>query len=300
MKINGIFKNFTDGLAVFLAVLIAVYIMTGYIKTDSGKNASLSMTEKIEKLITTQSYRIYINIFLLLVLSAVVGILIRRLPSLGVVASALPLAYELFLLTQKLLTKYPTAVILFTAAHAVGALLYAEVSDRSGRTRLARPLGAAIVGTLGAAFSAYTAVLCERVLTSADAVAELKTHGLVPGVAVQTIRGAIDRIYAVYLTEGTSTARTLGSEYLKSLGESGVCAAFRRTVEGDHISAYLGVAVLLFGAAILGIYLSSKKLWWARSLISCIPCAVIAVLLIGESIGAGGIVLLLAALYLIV
>ncbi len=300
MKINGKFKSFTDGLAIFLAVLIAVYILTGYIKSDSGKNTSMTMSEKIEKLITTSSYRIYINIFLLLVFSAAVGILLRRWPVLGAMASVLPLAYELFLLTQKLLTKYPTAVILFTAAHAAGALLYAEFSDRAGRTNFAHPAATALVGTLGAAFSAHTAVLCGRVLSSAETMAKLKSHGLAPSAAVGTIRGAVDRIYAVYLTEGSSTARTLGSDYLKSLGDSGVRAAFRRTVEGDQFSAYLGASVLLFGAAILVFYLSSKKLVWVKTLVACVPLAVISVLLICESLGAAGIVLLLAALYLII
>lgn len=300
MKINGRFKSFTDGLAIFLAVLIAIYIMTGYIKSDSGKSVSMSMSEKVEKLITTPAYRIYINIFVLLLISAAVGIFLRRWPALGVAASALPLAYELFLLTQKLLTKYPTAVILFTAAHAAGALLYAEVSDRSSRTRLARPAATALVGTLGAAFSAHTAVLCGRVAASESTAAELARHGLVPSPAVKTIPGAIDRIYAVYLTEGSSTARTLGSDHLKALGESGVRAAYRRAVEGDQMAAYLGVALLLFGAAVLGFYLSSKKLGWARLLVALVPLSVISVLLIGESLSAGGIVLLLAALYLIV
>lgn len=300
MKINGRFKSFTDGLAIFLAVLIAIYILTGYIKSDSGKNVSMSMSEKVEKLITTPAYRIYIDIFVLLLVSAAVGIFLRRWPALGVVASALPLAYELFLLTQKLLTKYPTAVILFTAAHAAGALLYAEVSDRSLRTRLARPAAAALVGTLGAAFSAHTSVLCGRVAASEATAAELARHGLAPSPAVKTIPGAIDRIYAVYLTEGSSTARTLGADHLKALGESGVRAAYRRAVEGDQMAAYLGVALLLFGAAVLVFYLFSKKLGWARLLVALVPLSVISVLLIGESLSAAGIVLLLAALYLIV
>lgn len=66
------------------------------------------------------------------------------------------------------------------------------------------------------------------------------------------------------------------------------------------MAAYLGVALLLFGAAVLVFYLSSKKLGWARLLVALVPLFVISVLLIGESLSAAGIVLLLAALYLIV
>ena len=39
MKINAKFKSFTDGLAIFLAVLIAVYLMTGFIQIGSKKSS---------------------------------------------------------------------------------------------------------------------------------------------------------------------------------------------------------------------------------------------------------------------
>ena len=32
------FKSFTDGLAIFLAILIAIYLMVGFIKLDNGKS----------------------------------------------------------------------------------------------------------------------------------------------------------------------------------------------------------------------------------------------------------------------
>ena len=81
------FKSFTDGLAIFLAILIAIYLMVGFIKLDNGKSEPMKAAEKVEKLLDTASYRVYINIMLMLVLSAAVGIILRRLPWLGIPAA---------------------------------------------------------------------------------------------------------------------------------------------------------------------------------------------------------------------
>lgn len=289
------FKSFTDGLAIFLAILIAIYLMVGFIKLDNGKSEPMKAAEKVEKLLDTASYRVYINIMLMLVLSAAVGIILRRLPWLGIPAAALPLFYELFLLSEKLLTKYPTGVILFTAAHAAGAIAYAALSDRRGMTVCSTAFGGAIAALMGAGVSAYVAVLSGRVTAFADTLATIRTRGVIIPDAVKPIRGAVGRIYSVCLTEGEQSARSLSSEYLESLGKSGARAAFFGSVEGDEMRTYIGIAVLFFGAAVLGFVLAARHFGTLAGIAACIPGAVTAVMLANERLSAGGIILLAAS-----
>lgn len=292
---NSKCKSFTDGLAIFLALLIAIYLMIGYIKSDTHKGEPLSMLERIEKTLSTSSYRVYFNIFLLLALSAAVGIIFRRLPWLAVPFAVLPLFYELFLLTEKLLTKYPTGVILFTAAHAAGAVAYAAYCDKKRLTLCSAAVGGGLVALGGAAFAGYIAVLCERVHAFSETLALMRTKGVVVHDAVKTMSGAVGRIYSVYLTEGSSAARTLSSEYFETLGKSGARSAFLGSVSGDETRAYAGVCVLFFGAAVLAFVLSVRGTYRLSVAASAIPAVVVTVLLINEKLSAGGIVLLGAA-----
>lgn len=289
------FKSFTDGLAIFLAILIAIYLMVGFIKLDNGKSEPMKAAEKVEKLLDTASYRVYINIMLMLVLSAAVGIILRRLPWLGIPAAVLPLFYELFLLSEKLLTKYPTGVILFTAAHAAGAIAYAALCDRRGMTVCSTAFGGAIAALMGAGVSAYVAVLSGRVTAFADTLATIRTRGVIIPDAVKPIRGAVGRIYSVCLTEGAQSARSLSSEYLESLGKSGARAAFFGSVEGDEMRTYIGIAVLFFVAAVLGFVLAARHFGTLAGIAACIPGAVTAVMLANERLSAGGIILLAAS-----
>ena len=239
------FKSFTDGLAIFLAILIAIYLMVGFIKLDNGKSEPMKAAEKVEKLLDTASYRVYINIMLMLVFSAAVGIILRRLPWLGIPAAALPLFYELFLLSEKLLTKYPTGVILFTAAHAAGAIAYAALCDRRGMTVCSTAFGGAIAALMGAGVSAYVAVLSGRVAAFADTLDTIRTRGVIIPDAVKPIRGAVGRIYSVCLTEGAQSARSLSSEYLESLGKSGARAVM---LANERLSAG---GIILLAASVL-------------------------------------------------
>lgn len=292
---NQKFKSFTDGLAIFLAVLIAIYLLTGYIKTDNHKGDPLTMSEKVEKLFSTSSYRVYLNILLLLSFSAAVGIILRRLPWLAVPVAALPLFYELFLLTEKLLTKYPTGVILLTAAHTAGAVAYAAYCDKKRLTAYSSAIGGSLVALFGSAFAGFAAILCERIHAFSDTLALLRAKGIIVHDAVKPLRGAIGRIYSVYLTEGSSAARSLSSDYFETLGKSGARSAFLGSVSGDETRAYAGVCVLFFGAAVLAFVLSVKKLYRLSFAVSAVPAVAMTVLLINEKLSAGGVVLLAAS-----
>lgn len=299
MKINAKFKSFTDGLAIFLAVLIAVYLMTGFIqigsKNSSGSSGKLSFTEKIEKMLDNAAYRGYFHIFILLILSASVGIILRRLPWLSVIAAMLPLLYELDLLTSKLLNKYPTGVILLTASHLAGAIAYAAYCDRNRLTRLCCPLAGATTGLCGFGFAAYISVLAERVAASADTLATLRDGSVIVPNAVRPIPGAVGRIYAVFLSEGASEARALSSEYLQSIGKTGVRVNFFGSVDGAEAGVYAGLCLVFLGAAVAAFVLAGWRLYRLSFAVSCLPAAVCAIRLINEKLSAGGVILLAIA-----
>ena len=299
MKINAKFKSFTDGLAIFLAVLIAVYLMTGFIqigsKNSSGSSGKLSFTEKIEKMLDNAAYRGYFHIFILLILSASVGIILRRLPWLSVIAAMLPLLYELDLLTSKLLNKYPTGVILLTASHLAGAIAYAAYCDRNRLTRLCCPLAGVATGLCGFGFAAYISVLAERVAASADTLATLREGSVIVPNAVRPIPGAVGRIYAVFLSEGASEARALSSEYLQSIGKTGVRVNFFGSVDGAEAGVYAGLCLVFLGAAVAAFVLAGWRLYRLSFAASCLPAAVCAIRLINEKLSAGGVILLAIA-----
>ncbi len=295
MKTKAKFKSFTDGLAVFLAVLIAIYFLIGFMKTDSKDGQKLSFTEKIEKMMDNAVYKGYFHILLLLILSAAVGIILRRMPWLSVMTASFALFYELNMLTCKLLSRYPTGVILFTAAHLAGAVAYAAYCDHGKLTRLACPFGGFAVGLVGAGFSAYIASLCERAAACAETVALLRSESVIINNAVIPIPGAVNRIYSVFVSEGREAARTLCNEYFGSLGKNGVRSNFLSSVDGSQAGFYLGMWLVFLGAATLAFVLSGKVFYRLSAIASCLPLAVCTLRLINEQLSAGGVVLLAAA-----
>ena len=289
------FKSFTDGIAIFLVVLIAIYLLTGIIKADNPKGEPLTLKDKVMKVFDTAAYRSYISIMLLLIFSAATGIILRRLPWLAVLNASLTLTFELYLLTCRMLPKYPTGVILFTAAHLGGAVAYAAYCDRKGSTRLACAASGGVVGLFGAGFAAYVAVLAGRVASCADTSAALQKYGLTLSDAVRPIRGAVDRIYSVLHSEGGSAARLLSEDYTNSLGRAGVGPTFYASVEGGQLGTYMGVCIMFFGVAVLAFAISGMGYRRLSFALSCVPVAVVSVMLANEKLSAGGIVLLAAA-----
>ncbi len=291
------FKSFTDVLAIFLALLVAVYLVTGYIGIDgtAADGEKLGMLERVEKLLDKDAYRGYFHIFILLVLSAAVGIILRRLPWLSVAVAALTLCFELNLLNTKMLAKYPTGVILFTAAHLAGSIAYAAQCDKEKLTRLSVPLGGLVVGLAGSGFAAYIARLSERVAASADIVTLLRQEAVVISDAVKTLPGAVDRIYMVFSSEGYYSARELAADYLNSLGNTGIRVNFLASIDGTEPEVYAGLAVAFFGAAVLAFLLSGCGSRLCSFVVSCLPTALAAILLINEKLPSGGIMLLAAA-----
>ena len=289
------FKSFTDGIAIFLVVLIAIYLLTGIIKADNPKGEPLTLKDKVMKVFDTAAYRSYISIMLLLIFSAATGIILRRLPWLAVLTASLTLTFELYLLTCRMLPKYPTGVILFTAAHLGGAVAYAAYCDRKGSTLLACAASGGVVGLFGAGFAAYVAVLAGRVASCADTSAALQKYGLTLSDAVRPIRGAVDRIYSVLHSEGGSAARLLSEDYTNSLGRAGVGPTFYASVEGGQLGTYMGVCIMFFGFAVLAFAISGMGYRRLSFALSCVPVAVVSVMLANEKLSAGGIVLLAAA-----
>ena len=58
---------------------------------------------------------------------------------------------------------------------------------------------------------------------------------------------------------------------------------------------YIGIAVLFFGAAVLGFVLAARHFGTLAGIAACIPGAVTAVMLANERLSAGGIILLAAS-----
>lgn len=250
-------KSFTDGMAIFLAILIMIYLLTGYVKYNPGTQDSED--DEPTRFLDSGTNRQYLNIALMLAFSAATGIILRRKPGLAVLTSALTLGYVLTILDNNLLNKYPMVVTLFCLCHAAGTFVYAASEDR--RTGSYSCLGGGLLCAGGCfILTSHTAILQNTAASVAGYVETLSAEGLAVPVRLQPVRGVVDMIYVRYLSGGISSAQNMSNIFSNRYSMEGIKLFYHNSIDGEQYTVYLRLSLLLLSAAVLAPVLRRRRL----------------------------------------
>ena len=262
-------KNCTAGIAVLLCVLICIYTLTLYLKftpeepeiLEDGTEEEVpgKLEQFLEKNVNAKEH---LNLAMLLMISALVGFLLEKLPALGMLSSSVALSYALTMMRFSALPKFPRTVVVLCIAHTAGAVFYAATSERGKRSKLginSAATGALLCNTAAIGISLYLYRALASFGSAEEKLEEMKEAGLVISEKFAAIPDVIDMIYRTFQVRGTAQARMLLSDLAKKsqiLGLSGLefAAGIPGTVGGGlymNAGAYGGeMAQVVTGADI--------------------------------------------------
>ena len=244
-------KMFTQGLALLLALLIIIYLLTCYVKYNP-KEEKLEEKSKLELYLeekkTTDVY--YLWLAVLLCISAAVGLIMPRFAEVIVFVSVLPTAYALTLYTNSSLATRPMAVILPCVMHTLGTVVYAAAEERSQKRNICA--GAGILCALGGlAVTTVCAVFQKLALSVADEVAELKEASLTVSPKLQCFPTLVRMVWGRYAAGEDAQASEMLSDFERNLDVQGSKMFLYRSIDPEQFTVYVRLALIFFAVAVL-------------------------------------------------
>lgn len=254
-------KNITCGIAICLAVLILIYLLTLYVKfkPDEGEVLEDGTVEevpgKLEQFLDSNvKHEEHLNLIFVLLVSAATGIFLEKIPSLGVVSSTVALCYALTLRRLEELDKFPMTIVILTLIHTVGAIIYAATADTSrSKIRIfeaSSSSAAVICQTLALGISSYVVYLQYQVLKTADYVEEMSAEILKIAPRLCTIPHVIESAYRVFQMHGAVEARRLLTTALNEFTSTDLDAELATTINADELSTYRGLVIILLAVIV--------------------------------------------------
>lgn len=238
-------KLFADGLAVLLAVLLLIYLLTCYMKYDPSEDL-LKDKGKIRLFIDNNlSYRIYLYIILTLCFSALVGTVLRKLPYLCVLASVIPLCYVITVFAAGSLSYHPSLIIVFTMFHAVGTVFFAAGEDRNAPGKHYTALGGWLCQLSALALAVFCTVKQFAIASVANQIKEIEDAGIYVAVKLKSFPDLIRRIYTVFLSLGTDAARSMETDFARDIDVEATQMYFLNSLDSEQAGTYLTLSIML-------------------------------------------------------
>lgn len=273
-------KNVSSAIAVFLCILICIYVLTLYVKFKPDEpeiNDDGTLEEvpgKIEQFLDSNVHVVeHLSLVFLLALSAASGFLLDRMPSFGVLSAAGALAYVLTMYRFEALTKFPKSIIIFTIAHVVGALFYAATSERGrAHSRLgmnSAASGGLLCNTAALGTCLYLLPFLSRLAENADKITLLQESELTIATKFAIIPNFVDMVWRAFETRGYEQARSVLLTLTRQYETEGIAEDFEMTFVGEEYGVYLRLAILLFGVIVLSLVL--RRYAWAGALLAIVP-----------------------------
>lgn len=272
-------KNCTAGIAVLLCVLICIYTLTLYLKftpeepeiLEDGTEEEVpgKLEQFLEKNVNAKEH---LNLAMLLMISALVGFLLEKLPALGMLSSSVALSYALTMMRFSALPKFPRTVVVLCIAHTAGAVFYAATSERGKRSKLginSAATGALLCNTAAIGISLYLYRALASFGSAEEKLEEMKEAGLVISEKFAAIPDVIDMIYRTFQVRGTAQARMLLSDLAKQYSDKGIIEDTHLTYVGEEYSLYLKLAILIFGVAVLTLVFHRRA--WVGACLCALP-----------------------------
>ena len=272
-------KNITAGVAVVLCLLICIYLLTLYMKftPEEPKVLSDGTVEEVDGAIKqfldkNVNAKEHLKLVLLLAVSAFVGFVFEKIPSLGMLTSVYALSYALTLFRFEGLPKFPMTVISLCLVHVVGAIFFAATSER-GKKSLLGINSAAAGGMLCNAAALFSVLSVARILKRlcdvADTVEYLKENGVIITTKLSIVPDTVEMLLRVFENHGLEKAREVLHTFNMQYAVEGVAEKIELGYKGEEYKAYVILAVIIGVSLILSLIL--KKMPGLAALVSAIP-----------------------------
>ena len=295
-------KKFTDGLAICLAVLALIFVLTNYLGFDFkaydekySEDALLEKEEEDAKLPEEQREEVlskieyffrqspeskdYFLLSVLLLTSGGLGFLLRRFSGVSMVLSTLPICYALTLFDAEKLIKYPLTVITLSLSHCVGAIVFAAAECRR-RPTLGCPMGGIACGLLAAIGGAYSVYLQKIVSATSGYAHFLDEAGVTVPRDMLPIKHVVESLYFRVTRGDVETAQNMISNFRDDLVDNAGARLIYSTVNTIETADYKRLVLVLFAAAVLSL---AFVLWRKRGFaaaVAAIPAVYVFMLLL--------------------
>jgi hypothetical protein len=295
-------KNFTDGLAICLAVLALIYVVTNYFAFDftaydekysdealiekEEADAKLPEEEREEVLSKIEYFfrqspesKDYFILSALLLTSGGLGFLLRRFSGISLVLSAIPICYALTLFDAEKLIKYPLTVINFSLAHCIGAVIFAATECRKKQS-LACPIGGVACG-LGATLCGVYAIHLQNAVSSVSGhIHYLDECGITIPKNMMPLKNIVNDVYFQVSRSNLENANEMISNFQEDLVDSMRARLVYGTVNTLESVDYKRLVLVIFAAAVLSLFFVMRRKRGVASLIAAAPAVYTFMLLI--------------------
>ena len=245
-----ILKNFTDAIAIVLAILIMIYCLSLYVKYKPDEEKLEEKTKISLFLAQSNANKDLVRMAFALVLSAMTGILLRKKPEFCIISSAAVLAYILELKENGSLTKHPNVIIILTFCHLAGAVIYAAAHDRKNGT-LSCACGGICSSALALCVSTYSNVYQSILGKTAEAAAYLEEAGLQIPAKYRLVPDLVELVKRHCELDGLEDATQLLYLAGKDVQFDYMKTYFIKNLDSGQFSVYLRLSILIFASVVL-------------------------------------------------
>ncbi len=265
-----VLKNFTDGIAILLAVFILLYTVTLYVKfkpdekeIESGESKAVLFLEE------SQTNKDCLRLIFVLTISGLAGFLFRRRPEFSAAFAVFTLCFILIMFDYNMIPKRPMVIISLTAAHTFGSLAYCIDFDKKTGGFSCPNTG--ILCGAGAMTLAVTALGYQHsALKSADSIKILKENGVSFPENIKFVPQLAELIKRKFLSDGEFEAEDVAYDFSSELKFETVKSHFLDTVTEEQFTIYLRLIILLFAAVVICFAFRNRNRWLA-AIASSIP-----------------------------
>ncbi len=273
-------KNITSAIAVFLCILICIYLLTLYLKFKPDEPEIFEdgtveeLPGKLEQFLDSNvKVEEHLTLIFLLAVSAFAGFLLDKMPAFGVLTSAVALAYVLTMFGYEALPKFPKSIVIFTVAHAAGALFYAATSERGrehSRLRMnSAASGGLLCNTAALGLSLSLLPTLSRLSQITERLEILDEAKIIISTKFAIIPNLVDMVWRVYERQGVEKARLTMLKLTKQYESAGITEDLEMSFVGEEYSVYLKLAIILFGVIVLSLVLRRRP--WAGAILALVP-----------------------------
>ena len=251
-----------------LCVLICIYVATLYLKftPEEPKVLSDGTVEEVDSAIkqfidSDVKAKEHLVLVFILGISAFVGLVLEKAPSLGMLTSVTALAYALTLFNFEGLPKFPMTVISLCLVHASGAVFFAATSERGKRSLLGAN-SAATGGILcnAAAFfaTAYVARILGMLCEIDDKIEYLKENGITVTTKLAIVPETVEMLVRTFDNHGIEKARDVLYTFNKQYTADGVAEKIDLSFSAGEYNAY-AILMAVLALTVLLSFIFRKK-----------------------------------------
>lgn len=251
-----------------LCVLICIYVATLYLKftPEEPKVLSDGTVEEVDSAIkqfidSDVKAKEHLVLVFILGISAFVGLVLEKAPSLGMLTSVTALAYALTLFNFEGLPKFPMTVISLCLVHASGAVFFAATSERGKRSLLGAN-SAATGGILcnAAAFfaTAYVARILGMLCEIDDKIEYLKENGITVTTKLAIVPETVEMLVRTFDNHGIEKARDVLYTFNKQYTADGVAEKIDLSFSAGEYNAY-AILMAVLALTVLISFIFRKK-----------------------------------------